>query len=85
MIRVRYRADGQLEFLGRWDEQVKLRGYRIELGEIEATLGYKMGDEVIHRDDLVRLERADGDAPRSGAAAREPGTAASRLAEGESS
>ncbi len=53
--------------------------------EIEATLGYKMGDEVIHRDDLVRLERADGDAPRSGAAAREPGTAASRLAEGEPS
>jgi acyl-CoA synthetase (AMP-forming)/AMP-acid ligase II len=34
----RYHADGQLEYLGRRDQQVKLRGHRIELGEIEASL-----------------------------------------------
>jgi amino acid adenylation domain-containing protein len=34
----RYRADGEIEFLGRIDHQVKVRGFRIELGEIETTL-----------------------------------------------
>ncbi|BAU16060.1 amino acid adenylation domain protein (plasmid) [Leptolyngbya sp. NIES-3755] len=36
--RVKYRADGSVEYVGRVDYQVKLRGFRIELGEIEAVL-----------------------------------------------
>lgn len=36
---VRYRTNGEIEFLGRIDHQVKIRGFRIELGEIETVLG----------------------------------------------
>jgi len=34
----RYRPNGEIEYLGRADHQIKLRGFRIELGEIEAAL-----------------------------------------------
>jgi acyl-coenzyme A synthetase/AMP-(fatty) acid ligase/acyl carrier protein len=54
---VRCLADGNLEFLGRIDDQVKVRGYRIELGEIESMLsGY---DNV--RDSVVLVKDSEGD------------------------
>lgn len=52
--RVRWREDGQIEFLGRTDQQIKLRGYRIELAEIEAALlncsGVGQAAVIMHSD-----------------------------------
>jgi amino acid adenylation domain-containing protein len=54
---VRYRADGNIEYLGRIDHQVKVRGFRIELGEIESVLASHPGlrENVV----VVRQDRAD--------------------------
>ena len=57
----RYRGDGELEFLGRKDHQVKVRGYRVELGEIESVLnGHPQVAES------VVLARAGGDGEETG-------------------
>jgi len=55
----RWRLDGELEYLGRIDHQVKLRGYRIELGEIEAQLVQhpQIGQAVVVADEDGRGER----------------------------
>jgi len=54
----RWRPDGNLEYLGRLDHQVKLRGFRIELGEIESVLAQHLSV----REAAVVL-REDGDNP----------------------
>ncbi|WP_301127906.1 non-ribosomal peptide synthetase, partial [Streptomyces cacaoi] len=50
---VRWNARGELEYVGRVDDQVKVRGFRVELGEVEAALGEVAGVEraaVVVRD-----------------------------------
>ncbi|BDU08625.1 hypothetical protein FMUBM48_48880 [Nocardia cyriacigeorgica] len=56
---VAWTADGELDYLGRTDFQVKLRGLRIELGEIEAALNGL--DEVAQSVVVVRGDQHTGD------------------------
>ncbi|WP_009909479.1 condensation domain-containing protein, partial [Burkholderia thailandensis] len=84
--RVRLRADGRLDFLGRLDDQVKIRGYRVEPGEVSAALralpGVAQGETLaLEHDGRLRLvafatpaagARLSGDALRDALAARLP-------------
>ena len=54
---VRQRDDGQCEYLGRVDHQVKIRGHRIELGEIEHALEDL---DCVNRAVVIKWEPADG-------------------------
>jgi amino acid adenylation domain-containing protein/non-ribosomal peptide synthase protein (TIGR01720 family) len=54
----RYLPDGNIEYLGRIDEQVKVRGYRVELGEIEAVLAEH---ELVREAVVLLREDVEGD------------------------
>jgi amino acid adenylation domain-containing protein/non-ribosomal peptide synthase protein (TIGR01720 family) len=56
---VRHLADGNIEFLGRLDHQVKVAGYRIELGEVEAVM---VQHEAVSECVVVARDDAHGNA-----------------------
>jgi hybrid polyketide synthase/nonribosomal peptide synthetase FtdB len=56
--RVRWRANGTLEFLGRFDDQLKIRGYRVEPAEVEAVIATHSS---VARCAVVARARSSGD------------------------
>ncbi|GAC1464696.1 MAG: hypothetical protein NVSMB9_03630 [Isosphaeraceae bacterium] len=55
----RWRGDGQIEFLGRLDDQIKIRGYRVEPGEVEVAL---LAHPEVTEAAVVAAQDANGDA-----------------------
>jgi amino acid adenylation domain-containing protein len=56
---VRYRSDGEVEYLGRTDNQVKVRGFRVELSEIESVLAACSGvaEAVVAKSEQEEAQR----------------------------
>ena len=70
---VRQKAGGEIEFLGRTDQQIKLRGFRVELGEIEVAL---RGVESVREAVVVVRTQPDGDPSLAAYVTAAPGQAA---------
>ena len=69
--RVRRRADGALEFLGRFDRQVKVRGVRVEPAEVEEAM---RAHSAVADIAIVPFERAPGDIALAAYLVVEPGS-----------
>ncbi|QRO01038.1 non-ribosomal peptide synthase/polyketide synthase [Archangium violaceum] len=68
--KVRWAEKGELEYLGRLDEQVKVRGMRVELGEVEAVL---MGHPAVREAAVAQKEDAAGNKRLVGYVVPRPG------------
>ena len=87
--RVRVRADGEIEFLGRLDDQLSIRGFRVEPGEIaaalnshpaiEASVAVGVGRSSSERRLVAYLVASDGERPHRDELASFLGEFASRL------
>ncbi|HET7740122.1 MAG TPA: amino acid adenylation domain-containing protein, partial [Mycobacterium sp.] len=81
---VSWRADGQLQYLGRADDQVKIRGYRIELGEVQSALAAQDSVAqavVIAREDHPGVKRLVGYVTESVTGAVDPAGLRSAVAD----
>ena len=76
--RARWRADGNIEFLGRLDHQIKIHGFRVELGEIEEVLNQHPG---VRASAVVAWEEAPGDKRLTAYVVRRNGASPSELRE----
>ncbi|UZW58432.1 non-ribosomal peptide synthetase [Lysobacter enzymogenes] len=74
--RVRWNGEGQLEFLGRSDHQLKLRGYRVDPEQVGAVLA---DHPALHQAVVVAVRPAQGEAHLAAYAVADPGAASAAV------